>query len=149
MRMSHRLRCSLFAIVASGVLACAPAVAFKSTVEAPAAWRDYAVLVKGRVQDWLSGDDERARRLRAALDARASERSAASRFVARLWILSDGEVTRAEFDGVEAATVAELRALLLHRRIGAPPPPDMLQPLHLRLTLEVESHAFLLEGARG
>ncbi|MBY6239913.1 hypothetical protein [Methylosinus sp. Sm6] len=142
--MSRR-RFAFLAIAAAGILAGAPAVAFKSPADAPAAWRDYAALVKSRVQDWLSGDDEPAKRLRASLDARAPERGAATRFVARLWFLADGEVTRAEFEGVEAAAAVELRALVLHRRIGAPPPADMAQPMHLQLSLQVESHAALPE----
>ncbi|WP_155931221.1 MULTISPECIES: hypothetical protein [Methylosinus] len=132
---------SLCAIVAAGVLACAPASAFKSPNDAPAAWRDYSAMVKSRVQDWLSGEDEAARRLRASLDGGRQQRGTTTRFVARLWFLANGEVARAEFTGVDAAAVVELRALLLHRRIGAPPPADMLQPLHLQLSLQIENRA--------
>jgi hypothetical protein len=138
--MTRRLF-SLCALVAAGVLASAEASAFKASNDAPAAWRDYSALVKSRVQDWLSGEDEAARRLRASLDGRGQQSGATTRFIARLWFLADGEVARAEFAGVDAAAVVELRALLLHRRIGAPPPADMLQPLHLQLSLQIENRA--------
>jgi hypothetical protein len=55
--------------------------------------------------------------------------------VARTWIRPDGRVERLEFDGLDdSETTVSLRMLLMLENVGTPPP-DMLQPLRLRLAL--------------
>jgi hypothetical protein len=128
------------AIVAAGsvtALFAAPTESFLPSDSAPAQWTRYASLVRSRVQDWLSADDERTRRLRASIEAHSQSRGAATPFVARLWFLDDGEISRAEFEGIAEADIVDLRALLASRKVGAPPPADMLQPLRLKLSLQV------------
>jgi hypothetical protein len=58
--------------------------------------------------------------------------------VLRTWVLADGSVNRVEFTGIDdRKAVDELRALLVDGNVGAPPP-EMLQPLHLRLSLRAK-----------
>jgi hypothetical protein len=52
--------------------------------------------------------------------------------------VADGKVNRVEFDGIDDPdAINELRALLIDGNVGAPPP-EMLQPLHLRLSLRAK-----------
>jgi hypothetical protein len=48
--------------------------------------------------------------------------------------LPDGKIERVESDGLDPVAAISLRALLAGEGVGVPPS-DMLQPLHLRLTL--------------
>lgn len=102
---------------------------------APAAWREFALLVQARVQDWLAGEDQAARGFRASLETRKEGGGATTTVVARLWIKADGKIERADFDGLEAPQAAELRTLLTQKNVEAAPPLDMLQPLHLKFAL--------------
>lgn len=116
--------------------AAAQTAAYRPSDGVPAAWRDFALLVKSRLQDWLAQDDEPVLHFRASLDAHSKSDRGAPTIVARVWIMADGKVERAEFDGLEAADAVELRAILAQKNVGAAPPADMMQPLHLRLSLQ-------------
>lgn len=126
-------------VVATGALLPGPAptqaAAYRSLEGAPAAWLNYASLVQRRVQDWLGQDDEPGRRLRASLEARSQQQGATPSFIARLWILANGKIERADFEGIDVAEAVALRALFAGRDVGEPPPADMSQPLHLKLSL--------------
>lgn len=117
----------------------APAAAYHSADGAPAAWRDYALLVGRRVQDWLGQDSEQTRRLRMSLEARSQQNASTSTIVARLWILANGTVERVDSEGFDPADAEALRALLTRQEVGAPPPADMSQPLHLKLSLQAQN----------
>lgn len=123
------------ALLSSAPLA-AQTLAYRPSDGAPAAWREFALLVKSRLQEWLArDDDEAARHFRTSLDAH-SKADRAPTIVARIWVTADGKIERAEFDGLEVADAVELRAILAQKNIGAPPPADMMQPLHLKLSLQ-------------
>jgi hypothetical protein len=112
---------------------------YRPASAAPSAWQAFARQLQGRVEQRLAGDDERARHFQDYLTSR-SEGAGASpvTFVVRTWILADGQVHRVEFDGIDDAdVVGGLRALLIGGNVGAPPP-EMLQPLHLRLSLRAK-----------
>jgi hypothetical protein len=109
---------------------------YRPATAAPAAWQEFAKQLQSRFQQWLAADDERARRLQDHL-ARQGDRTGALvlSLVVRSWIRSDGTVDRVEFDDIDDQKIAAgLQALLVAGNVGAPPP-DMLQPLHLRLSL--------------
>ncbi|RZN08846.1 hypothetical protein CWO91_20445 [Bradyrhizobium genosp. SA-3] len=56
-------------------------------------------------------------------------------FLLRAWISSDGQLHRVEFDGLgDPKASGDLRTLLTGGNVSAPPP-EMLQPLHLRFSL--------------
>ncbi len=105
--------------------------------QAPAAWVAYAETVNAQVIAWLGAEDEGAVRLRAYLDGtRPAPDQPTAPFVLRLWITPDGTIDRTEFPAfAEPQADADLRALLLGRAIGTPPPPGMLLPLRLELSL--------------
>lgn len=108
---------------------------YRSAAEAPAAWQAFARQLQGRFQRRLAADDDAARRFHDQLGKRGEAGSATPAAVTvRTWILPDGRVDRVEFNGLDPAAAINLRTLLTRDNVGAPPS-DMLQPLHLRLTL--------------
>jgi hypothetical protein len=127
----------LFAAVSAGTsVAAAQDTGYRSAATAPAAWQTFAKQVQTRFQQRLAADDEGARKFRDYLEKRVGEGSATPlKPIVRVWVLPDGKLERLEFDGLDDDDAAvNLRAILMHD-VGAPPP-DMLQPLHLRLSLQ-------------
>lgn len=116
----------------------APAVAqspdYKPASEAPSAWRDYALLLQGTFQQRLEADEATTRWLAEFAAQRVKETKPLA-FVVRTRVAADGKIERIGFDsGVDPELAEKLRPLLASVNAGAPPP-DMLQPLHLRLQL--------------
>ena len=105
---------------------------YRPSEGAPTAWTQFARRVKGKLEEWLAQDDERALHFRASLDAYSKTARAA--IVARLWVGANGQIERIEFDGLGAKDAVELRAILAQKNTGAVPPVDMNQPLHLKLS---------------
>ncbi len=57
------------------------------------------------------------------------------------WISPDGKIDRIVFEGLNDRDVeVRLRALLGRSDVGAPPP-DMMQPLRMRLSLRPDEHS--------
>jgi hypothetical protein len=110
---------------------------FRSADSAPAAWQNFAMGLQSRFNQRLAADDKDVREFGDELAKRyAGTGVEPLTFVARTWISPGGKIQRLEFDGLEDQEVAaKLRALLTRGDVGAPPP-DMLQPLRLRLALQ-------------
>lgn len=119
--------------------AAAQASAYRPAEAAPAAWLDYAKDLQSHFQQRLTADDEGARRFQEFMTKRAGAASAPSpALVVRTWIEASGKIARIEFDGLDDdAAAIRLRALLARADAGAPPP-AMLQPLRLRLSLRLK-----------
>ncbi|MGO4712932.1 hypothetical protein [Bradyrhizobium sp. 2TAF24] len=115
----------------------APAVAqradFQSAAAAPAAWQAFARQLQSQFQHQLAGEDVAAQQVRDVMTGHGVGASPSS-VVVRAWILPSGTVERVDLDGVEADVAGPLRTLLVRDNVGVPPA-DMLQPLHLRLSL--------------
>lgn len=134
----------LIAVVASAgtALALAPPghgqqPGFRSTVEVPQAWVEYAGALRSKAEIILRSEDAVAQRLQSAF-GKLSEADADQpplRVTVRVWIGPDGRVSRAAFRPLSEAVDADLEALLLRVTAGAPPD-GMLQPVHLKLSLE-------------
>jgi hypothetical protein len=106
-----------------------------STTEVPAAWQAFAARLQLHFQERLSSDDKNAFRLRDSMMTRAKAMGAAPTLIVRAWILADGKVSRVELEGLPAENDShDLEAVLIGDTIGALPP-DMPQPLRLRLSL--------------
>jgi hypothetical protein len=115
---------------------------YRSADVVPKTWQAFARQLQGRVEQRLAGDDEKARHFQDYLTRRnqeAGENGAPPlTVVLRTWVLADGSLHRVEFDGLEdPVAIDDLRALLLNGNVGEPPP-EMLQPLHLRLSLRAK-----------
>ena len=131
-------------LLAAGVGADASPVAvengnYRSATAAPETWQAFARQLQGQVEQRLAGDDAKARRFQDYLTKRNQQSDAAPlTIVLRTWVLADGKVDRIEFDGIDdSVAIDDLRALLIDANVGAPPP-QMLQPLHIRLSLRAK-----------
>ncbi|KVM51374.1 hypothetical protein WJ58_21185 [Burkholderia ubonensis] len=112
--------------------------------DAPAAWADYAQRVAQRLAAALDGTDAAASRLRAQLErdaARSEDDDGDAPPALRLkaWLDRRGNVERIESAPVFAPDVAaDLRSALVGRRVGAPPPRGMTQPVVVRVRVAVQ-----------
>lgn len=104
---------------------------------APAHWVTYARLTGNALQARLSeGGGELVTRLHVWLGKRQDSRNEPLRVMVRIWISPQGFVERSEFGSLgDVQADADLRAILSAHPLPEPPPPDLRQPLVLRLTL--------------
>lgn len=116
-----------------------PAVAegrdYRASESAPAAWREFALKVQTRLRERLAVDDERTEQLHRRLEERASGEKVQF-IVTKVWMTPTGSIERLEFDDVDGEIAVTLRGILARQEIGSAPPPGMLQPLHLKLSLQ-------------
>lgn len=129
----------------TGVLTLAPGTAaaapsdvpqsdYRSAASAPPAWQAFAVRLQSRFQEKLSAEDI-VRRFQDEMAKRGhSTETAVDVVIVRAWIMPDGRVERVEFGRVDPALAVRLRTVLSEANVGAPPA-DMLQPVHVRLSL--------------
>ncbi|KVP51712.1 hypothetical protein WJ91_28655 [Burkholderia ubonensis] len=113
--------------------------------DAPAAWADYAQRVAQRLAAALDGTDAAASRLRARLERDASrseddeDGDAPPALRLKAWLDRRGNVERVESAPAFAPDVAaDLRSALVGRRVGAPPPRGMTQPVVVRVRVAVQ-----------
>jgi hypothetical protein len=101
----------------------------------PPAWREFASRLQNRFQEQLASDDDVVRELQDYLGKRSAEPGGpAPAILVRAWILPGGEIERLDCDGLDGVSALALKSLLAGVDAGTPPA-DMLQPLHLRLSL--------------
>ncbi|KVL27093.1 hypothetical protein [Burkholderia sp. MSMB1835] len=129
----------LGAIVVASALAAGAAPAVAQTADVPQAWLRYGQLAGQQFQTWLEADGDAADRLHRYLETRVLNARADApppAIVVRAWIGANGVVTRVEFASLgDPDADATLRQLLTAGPLSEPPPPDMLQPLRVRLRL--------------
>jgi hypothetical protein len=115
---------------------------YRSATTVPESWQVFARQLQQRFEQQLAGDGGGARRIQDFLMRQGGGADTpALRLVLRAWVLADGKVSRVEVDGMDDAGMrVELRALLMAGSVGAPPP-AMLQPLHLRLSLRAKDRS--------
>ncbi|KVN71160.1 hypothetical protein [Burkholderia ubonensis] len=113
--------------------------------DAPAAWADYAQRVAQRLAAALDGTDAAASRLRAQLERDASRSEdgehgdAPPALRLKAWLDRRGNIERVESAPAFAPEVAaDLRSALVGRRVGAPPPRGMTQPVVVRVRVAVQ-----------
>jgi hypothetical protein len=110
---------------------------YRDPDKAPPSWKQFAKLVQYRFETWIGADDEIANRFRAYVTDRAGKEDGPPQaLVVRAWLNPDGTVERVSFDALKDARAdADLRIILKRGNIGEAPPPEMLQPLNLRFSL--------------
>jgi hypothetical protein len=110
---------------------------YRDPDKAPPSWKQFAKLVQYRFETWIGADDEIANRFRAYVtDHAGKEDGPPPALVVRAWLNPDGTVERVSFDALKDARAdADLRTILKRGNIGEAPPPEMLQPLNLRFSL--------------
>lgn len=134
----------LAAAVIGLVLSCAtPAWAQSAAVPQP--WIAYAQLTGRQFQAWLEADDDAANQLHQYLEDRILNPKGdapPAAVVIRAWVGADGTVTRVAFDSLgDPKADAILQRLLTAHPMTEPPPPDMRQPMRVRLRLEANPDA--------
>lgn len=138
----HQTRHLMKAALACFLWLVAPAAAQTPNSAVPQSWSSYAGLVGRQFQVWLMGDDDVAYRFHKFLEDRAVGGLDAPLppLQVKVWIDADGRVGRVEFLSLgDAQADADLRQLLTQKSLSEPPPPDMRQPLMLRLNLSFRS----------
>ncbi|WP_146002694.1 YbaB/EbfC family DNA-binding protein [Telmatospirillum siberiense] len=143
MRAGGRAVLHLLTAALSGVLCLAGPVAAQSPNGAvPQSWSSYAGLVGRQFQVWLMADDDVAYRFHKFLEDRAVGQQAVPQppLQVKVWINADGQVGHVDFPSLgDARADADLRQLLTQKPLSEPPPPEMRQPLTLRLNLSFRS----------
>lgn len=137
-RLMAAVATAIAVLVVGGGAAPAQDLSYRSAGSVPVAWKRYAGLVQFRFAEWMGGDGEAAGRLHAFLENRLVAGSEAPEaVVVKAWINGDGTVQRIEFPSLgDVRADADLRTLLTQGSVGEAPPRDMLQPLHLKLSLK-------------
>ena len=109
---------------------------YRDPSNVPPSWKQFAKLVQYRFETWVSADEEVANRFRSYLTNAGKEEGAPPTLVVRAWLNPDGTVERVSFAALrDARADADLRTILTRGNIGEAPPPEMLQPLSLRFSL--------------
>lgn len=113
---------------------------YRDPSKAPPSWGQFAKLVQYRFEAWISADEGVANRFRSYLTNHAGkEDGPPSALVVRAWLNPDGTVERVSFAALKDAQAdADLRTILTRGNVGEAPPPEMLQPLNLRFSLNLK-----------
>jgi hypothetical protein len=112
---------------------------FQSGAEAPKAWIEFANLLRFRSETILRSDDAAALRLQEALQKLndTGDTPPPLNVTVKMWVDKSGKIERVSFAPLaDAAANADLTTLLSSISAGVPPP-DMLQPVRLKLSLEL------------
>jgi hypothetical protein len=111
---------------------------YRDPANVPPSWKQFAKLVQYRFETWVTADDEVANRFRSYLANSGKEDGAPPTLVVRAWLNPDGTVERVSFPALKDARAdADLRTILTRGNIGEAPPPEMLQPISLRFSLNL------------
>ncbi len=112
---------------------------YRSPDAAPPSWGQFSKLVKYRFEEWVSADEAVANRFRAWLkQTSGTANGAPPSIVVKAWLNPDGSVEKVSFASFsdERAT-SDLRTVLTRGNVGEAPPPEMLQPINLRFSLNI------------
>jgi hypothetical protein len=107
---------------------------YRAAGAVPMAWQEFARQLQGHFERWLASDDDAARRIQEHMAKGALRERAPPSLIVRAWISPVGGIERVECDDLDDLGAVTLQALLTGVDVG-PPPSDMLQPVHLRLSL--------------
>jgi hypothetical protein len=121
-------------------LAPTSALDYRDPAQAPPSWAQFAKLVKYRFETWISADEAVANRFRAyVMQHNGKDDGPPSTLVVRAWLNPDGSVERVSFPPLNDPQADEdLHTILRRGNIGEAPPPEMLQPLNLRFSLNLK-----------
>lgn len=108
---------------------------YQPTDNAPATWRQFAEQVQLKFRERLATDDGSVRQLNRLLEERRAIDSNPLSVLVKVWISPVGAVERLEFDTLDTDVASNLRAILIGSSLHALPPQNMLQPMHLMLSL--------------
>jgi hypothetical protein len=115
----------------------AAAVDYRKAGEVPSSWQQFSQLLKIRLEEWVKAETPTAQRFRDwGRASKGQPGGPPDSVVVRVWANPDGSISRVAFPSFDNAQAdADFRALLLSGNLGQAPPPDMLQPVNLRIVL--------------
>lgn len=139
-RHAALLATALLVAAHSTSLAQAPSADFRDMAKAPPSWGQFAKLVRYRFEEWIGADDTTAMRLRAYLKIhRNAPDGPPQTLIVKAWINPDGTVERVSFPALaDAGANKDLQTILKRGNIGEAPPPELLQPINLRFSLNIK-----------
>ncbi len=129
----------LATLAGAGLASAAPVSAQTVTPSAaPAEWVRYAEGATATITEWLQAEDETATRLRGYLDrTRPSADQATAPLQIKIWVDAEGAVSRIDFPPfAHEEANADLRAVIVGRRLAGPPPQGMLLPMRIAVQLD-------------
>lgn len=101
-----------------------------------ASWVEFASRLQWQFQRELSADNDSTTRFYDAMARLLQASDLPPTLVVRAWVTADGRVERLELEGSDAGeALHDLYAVLKGDGVG-PAPPDMPQPLRMRLSLK-------------
>lgn len=112
---------------------------YQASGNAPVAWLAFAERARSQFRERLSMNDAAALRFNRWLEDRAAIDANPSIVMAKVWVTPVGTVERLEFDQLDGEAADNLRNVLVGIDLRAMPPRDMLQPMHLKLSLGPEN----------
>ncbi len=113
---------------------------YRDPSKAPPSWAQFAKLVQYRFETWIGADNEVATRFRTyATEHAGKDDGLPQSLVVKAWLNPDGTVERVSFPALnDARADADLHTILTRGNIGEAPPPEMLQPINLRFSLNLK-----------
>ncbi len=139
---SSKLR-TLLASIGIVSIAATPVVAqgldYRSPDAAPPSWGQFSKLVKYRFEEWMGADEAIANRFRTWLkETGGTANGAPASIVVKAWLNPDGSVEKVSFAPFKDERANnDLRTVLTRGNVGEAPPPEMLQPINLRFSLNL------------
>ncbi|MCW4460660.1 hypothetical protein OK349_03005 [Sphingomonas sp. BT-65] len=121
------------------ILLIAAPVQVVAAEQAPAAWQAYAALAQTDIDALLNGDEPGAVALRDTLVTAADGTAAQRELVLIIGVDAASQIERAEIAAsvtpVPVGADAQLKTLLLGRKLPGTPPVGMRQPMRLAVTV--------------
>ena len=113
---------------------------YRDPSAAPPSWTQFAKLVRYRFESWLAADEAVANRLRTYLKEHSGKDDAPPQtLVVKAWLNPDGSVERVSFAPLSDHQADEdLHTILKRGNVGEAPPPELVQPLNLRFSLNLK-----------
>jgi hypothetical protein len=113
---------------------------YVSAAQAPPSWGQFSKLVKYRFESWIGANDPIANRLRGYLARHAGQADGPPQMLrASVWVNPDGTIERVSFPPLNNEQAdSDLHTVLNRGNVGEAPPPEMLQPIRLRFSLNLK-----------
>jgi hypothetical protein len=113
---------------------------YRDPAQAPPSWAQFAKLVKYRFETWMAADEPVANRFRSYVVEHSGKGDGAPpTLVLKAWLNPDGSVEKVSFPSLNDPHADEdLRTILKRGNVGEAPPPEMLQPLNMKFSLNLK-----------
>jgi hypothetical protein len=123
-----------------GAAPAAGALDYRDPAQAPPSWAQFAKLVKYRFETWMAADEAVANRFRAyVIEHSGKNDGVPPALVLKAWLNPDGSVEKVSFPSLnDPHADDDLRTILKRGNVGEAPPPEMLQPLNLKFSLNLK-----------